>query len=125
MAAYQDAVSVGGLSLIGSPEVRQALANYDALVQRDQREQERVRDAFESPIAPLWSEYANVRDMLATSTMLPSDYPIIARAPRYEEMLRDPRFANSVAERTIHMMRVRGRHRAVLTAIDQLLRLVE
>lgn len=125
LAALEDAVGAGGLSLIRSAEVRQALARYQTRVERDRREQNFAREFFASRVAPLWSEYTNVRDQLASGGLLPEGYPEVAMESRYDELVADPRFLNQIAARAIQGMRVRGRHEAVLEEIAILLGLLE
>ena len=124
LAAYEDAVAGGGLSLIRSAEIRRALSRYGTAVRRDQEEQDRVRDYFAENISPLWAQFLNTRNQLATGGRLPEGYPTVSVRSRYEELFRDQRFSNQIAARSIQTMRVRSRHEAVLEEIARLLDLL-
>ncbi len=125
MAAYDDAVAAGGLSLIRSAQVRQALARYGTAVRRDREEQDRVRDYFAQNISPLWAQYLNTRNQLATGRRLPDGYPSVSMRSHYEDLFQDQRFSNQIAARTIQTMRVRSRHQAVLEEIQGLIDLLQ
>lgn len=123
--ALDDATGPGGISLIRSPELRRALAGYKTVIERGQEEQARVREAFHAEVAPLWTQYLNLRDQLAAGGMLPTAYPEVSRAPDYAGLFRDRRFANQIAERTILVNRVRGLHRSAVERIDELILLLD
>jgi hypothetical protein len=125
LAAYEDATSPGGLSLISSDTTRRMLSQYRGLVESDLLEQRSAREHFDREMAPLWAQYINARDHFAIGTtmlpgLLPSNVPELPLESRYTEMLQDRRFANQIIERIFANFRIRSLHNEVLEAIDEL-----
>ena len=119
-AALEDATGPGGFAVIRSAAVRQGLARYRALVERDYTEQLYVRDTFQREMSPLWQQYVNTRDVMATGAYLPEGYPRVEMPSLYEDLLKDRRFLNQVSARTIGVGRVRTRHANTLEQLDEL-----
>ena len=126
LAAYDDATSPGGLSLISSDTTRRMLSRYRGLVESDLLEQRIAREHFDRQMAPLWLQYVSARDHFAVGTtmlpgLLPSNVPEVPFRSLYSEMLQDRRFANQIIERIFANFRIRRLHTEALRSIDELL----